>query len=366
MQLDNFYFKIENPKMNNNIISVKELTRVFNKTAAAYKYYWFISILQLNARNPEIKQIEVRTILIKMICNAWYPVNYFKLNFGFSDKLNEHIIKIQAILSIPVDISLDNLFNTLHSNTNGEVEKLINHFSQNVPYRFLSPWIKYTTNKEVIQKSKKFQNNCLYRLEKDDSLKIELNPNWKEYLTSNYQILLDYSFWGLSLYVQKLNLNTPNVSAKLAKPIQRESLLKQRKLWNVLFDKNNSFNCIYTNKPLYRDGFDMEHFIPWSFVAHNHIWNLIPSDGSINSSKGNKLPSLKKYLKPFVEIQREFIKVVYDKSPTNKFLEEYLFLSSSIPKILNLKEQKLISGFENTMEPLIQVASNSGFEFWNR
>jgi len=109
----------------------------------------------------------------------------------------------------------------------------------------------------------------------------------------------------------------------------------------------------------------MEHFIPWSFVSHNQLWNLIPSDRSINSSKNNKLPKLKNYIKPFVEIQREAIVIVYNKQPNNKLLEDYLFIDNTIPKIINLPERKLIERFQKTMEPLIQIASNSGFQFWS-
>nr|WP_238383860.1 HNH endonuclease domain-containing protein [Olivibacter domesticus] len=32
----------------------------------------------------------------------------------------------------------------------------------------------------------------------------------------------------------------------------------------------------------------MERFIPYSFVSHDQIWNLIPSNNSFNISKSNK------------------------------------------------------------------------------
>jgi len=44
---------------------------------------------------------------------------------------------------------------------------------------------------------------------------------------------------------------------------------------------------------------------------------------------------------------------------------DYLFIDNTIPKIMNLSERKLISQFQKTLEPLIQIASNSGFQFWN-
>jgi len=349
----------------NTIISIKELAQIFNNTSASYKYYWFISLLQLFIKNKNEDSILVRDILIKMICNAWYPINYFKLNFGFSDKLQINIIQIQKELDIPIDINLDRLFTLLKENNNNKINKLITHFNQQVPYRFLSPWIEFKSNRDTIKQSQSYKNNCIYSIAAADVFKIKINPSWKDYLFNNYRILLDFTLWKLTIYVQLHNLNIPNVANKLIKPIERKSLSKQRKFWNIVFDEVNSIECIYTHKLLSKNDYDMEHFIPWSFVSHNQLWNLIPSDGSINSSKNNKLPKLNNYIKPFVEIQREAIGIVYNKQPNNKLLEDYLFIDNTIPKIINLSERKLIERFQKTMEPLIQIASNSGFQFWS-
>ena len=354
------------PLPENKKVSVEKLTQIFNNTVASYKYYWFLSILQLFVRNKDNKSIEVKDILIQMICNAWYPVNYFKLSFGYSDKLHDNIIEIQKILNIPIDIPHDDLFTLLKNSGNKDVDRLITHFNLQVPYRFLSPWIPFRNNSETIKLSQEFKNNCLYKICKKDTFKIEINPNWRDYLFNSYKILLDFSYWNLITFVQSNNLNIPNIADKLVKPIQRRGLGKQRKYWEVVFDKLGSINCIYTGKTLYKDSFDVEHFIPWSFVSHNQLWNLLPSDSSINSSKSNQLPKLSTYLKPFVVIQREAIEIIYSEHPKNKLLEDYLFLDTSISKVLDLSEKELIKRFQNTLEPLIQIASNSGFKYWDR
>ncbi|MDY5576621.1 MAG: HNH endonuclease domain-containing protein [Lachnospiraceae bacterium] len=33
----------------------------------------------------------------------------------------------------------------------------------------------------------------------------------------------------------------------------------------------------------------IDHFVPWSYVAHDEMWNLNPTTKSINSSKRNNL-----------------------------------------------------------------------------
>jgi hypothetical protein len=350
----------------NNNLSISRLTQIFNITAASYKFYWFISFLQLFAKNKNVKRIDVRDILIQMICNAWYPVVFFKLSFGYSDQLQKNITKIRKKLNISQDISLDELFVLLKKNEDKTVNGLITHFNQQVPYRFLSPWIEYINNRDVIKRSQQLENNCIYSLLNDNELQIEINPLWKDYLFGNNKILLDFAFWRLTLYVQVFNPNIPNVPQKLIKPVKRESLSNQKKFWKIVFEKENKIECIYTGKSLTWNNFDMEHFIPWSFVLHNQMWNLLPADSSINSSKSNKLPSLNRYIKPFVEIQREAINIVFEKNPKNKMLEDYLFIEGTIQGLLNLSEKELVGRFKNTLEPLIQIASNSGFEQWVR
>ncbi|MCD4745028.1 MAG: HNH endonuclease, partial [Bacteroidales bacterium] len=246
-----------------------------------------------------------------------------------------------------------------------QVNMLILHFEQLVPYRFLSPWIKGTKN-EIIKRSQYFENNCLYRFNNDGVNSIEINPDWVTYLNKNNKILLDYTYWNLNLFLQVRNPNIPDVAGKLIKPISRSSLIKQRNFWNIVLNEIEAFNCIYTGKTLTVDNFDMEHFIPWSFVAHDQLWNLLPSDSSINSSKSNKLPLLDKYLESFVEAQYQAINTVYRKQPHNKLLEDYLILGTNISDIAKTPLLDFKNKYYNTLSPLVQIANNSGFEFWER
>jgi 5-methylcytosine-specific restriction endonuclease McrA len=345
-------------------ISIRELSQVFKSTAATYKFYWFLSILHFFDKENK-KRIEVKDILIQMIVFAWYPVNYFKLSFGYSDNLHTNIKKLREKLALPVDISAQELFTKLKNNEDREINQLITHFSLNVPYRFLSPWIQFNRNRETIQKSQAFQNNCIYSIS-DDTKSIEINPLWFDYLTFNTVILKDYTYWNLTQFIQAKNPNSPNISNKLIKPIERESLTKQRNFWKMVFDELGTIECIYTRNQLINKDYDMEHFIPWSFVTHNQLWNLVPADSSINLLKSNKLPKLDDYLKSYVTIQREAIRIVNNKKPSNKLLEDYLVLGPDIQTILNYSESKMIDSFRNILAPLIQIAYNSGFQYWER
>jgi len=346
----------------NQNLTINKLSAVFNKKSTAYKFYWFVSILEIYylKRNNRITFAE---IIARMVANAWYPINYFKLSFGFQDKLSESIFEIKNLLNIAIDCKKEEIQEILLHTNNKKVLNLLNNFSLNVPYRFLSPWIPYVSDRDVVEKSGLFQNNCLYKIENDKA--IVVNDLWSEYLLNNYTILLHFCYWNLSLYLQDKNPNVPDIPNKLIKEIERRPLKKQRDFWKIVFNKTPEIQCIYSGAVLTAHHFSVEHFIPFHFVSHDLLWNLLPVDGRINSSKNNKLPVLNQFIDDFSEIQQQAIKIVYQSQPNNKLLEDYLILGGNISDIIKLSKPDFKLKYYNLISPLIQIAENMGFEYWN-
>lgn len=339
----------------------KAIAQIFNNTVATYKYYWFVSILDIVVKEQR-RQISFWEIIVGMVAEAWYPIHYFRLSFGKADSLYTQIIELQNELNIPIDAKKSDIKNQIISNLNApKIKSLLRVFTLNVPYRFLSPWINYTTDNEVVMLSQSFTNNCLYAINADN---IEINPNWEQYLNDNYLVLRDFTFWNLSVFLQKRNPNVPDVPSKLVKPILRDSLLKQRHFWDAYIDLNGSIKCIYTGKELYKKNYDLDHFVPWSFVSHNLLWNLLPADASINSSKSNNLPLLDEYLRPFAKMHQQAIQIIYPRNPNNKILEDYLTLHNSIPELIRLSDVDFLNVFQKTFSPMVQIAENMGFKYW--
>jgi len=344
-----------------NKLDIRRLTQIYNNTVATYKFYWFVSILDIVVKEQK-RQISVWEIIIGMITEAWYPIHYFRLSFGKSDSLFDRIIAIQQQLNIPIDINKDELkLLLLKQLDNREFKRTIRIFKQNVPYWFLSPWIKSYEIREVMFLSQQWINNCPYAIRGE---KIEINPNWEQYLNDNYLILRDFTFWNLTVFLQKRNPNVPDVPSKLVKPILRDSLTKQRHFWNAFIDINGSIQCIYTGKTLHKKEYDLDHFVPWSFVSHNLLWNLLPADSNINSSKSNNLPQLEIYLQPFAKMHQKAIQTIYLKNPNNQLLEDYLILHNSLTELVQLSENDFLNVYHKTFSPLVQIAENMGFKYW--
>lgn len=336
-----------------NELPINLLAACFNKTSATYKYYWFISILQLIEDGKfNISKVE---LFSKMISNAWYTVNYFHVSFGKQDLIQETIKSVREIENISIDENQKSVFNKLSSSKNNITQKQLWHFNKNVPHWFLSPWFLGKNKSEIYQASKSFSEKCLYALHDEN---IEINPLWHNYLTINIRVLKDFCYWNLSLFLQSKNPNVPDIPNKLIKPPVRNNLNNQRtKFWDLVLRELGYVECIYTGERLIVGNYAVEHFIPYNFVSHDLIWNLIPSNKRFNSVKSDKLPVIDKYFDGFYSLQEKAVEIIKDKTPDNKFLQDYLTVFPDLDSSFN-KEK-----FREIIQPLITIASNNGFEF---
>ena len=347
------------------ILTTNRLGKIFSNTVATYKYFWFVSIMQIHAKSDNLR-ISVWDIVIRMVANAWYPIHYFRLSFGKSDSLFDIVMELQRLTQIPIDANAETIINELTERLNDrQIKKLLNTLTLNVPYRFLRPWIDTSDNREMILRSQKLENRCLYSLYKEEGdFYIIMNQQWNSYLHTHYNILVDFTFWNLTLFLQVRNPNVPAIPNKLIRPEVRNSLSKQHKYWDMVMEIGGPIHCIYTDKELHPQDYDLDHFIPWSFVSHDLLWNLIPSDGSINSSKSNKLPDLDFYLPKLAELQHRSIKTILNANKEPKVLEDYISLGYTAKELADMNDDRFRELYERTFNPISQIALNMGFETW--
>lgn len=348
-----------------HILTTRYLNRVFDKTVATYKYYWFLGMLDLFVKQGKTR-MNVWEIMVTMVANAWYPVNYFRLSFGKSESLYEAILALQKEYNIPINISVRDLTDLLKELIQRpDVRKRLNFLQMNVPFRFLRPWIDTSDDRQTVIRSQTFENGCLYKLEKEHgTLWVELNPVWLDYLSENYDILCAFAYWGLTGFLQVRNPNVPNIPNKLVKREERNSLLAQHRFWNTAMSYGLEVRCLYTGTLLDEHIYELDHFIPWSFVSHDLLWNLIPADSSINSSKSNRLPDLDLYLPKLAEAHQEALRINLKIGKQNKLLEDYLSMGHTPQEIVGMDREHLLDCFFQTFTPMYQIALNMGFETW--
>jgi len=347
-------------------LSTDRLARVFDNTVATYKFYWFEAILDLFITTGKTR-FDIWDIQVEMVVNSWHPVCYFHLSFGKSESLFRAIHEIQHRYDLPVLMGREDLRRWLHENRS-KVYGTIRFLQLNVPYRFLMPWIRATNDLSLVERSQKFENNCPYRIwTRDGGMRIELNPLWLDYFRDNYPILKNFIYWNLALFVQGRNPNVPNVPGKLVRVEARNSLRKQHEFWDYVMDHEaQKMHCIYTGAELSKGEYDLDHFLPWSFVSHDLLWNLLPADGSINSSKSDRLPDLGEYLPGLASAQQLALRTCLENGHQPKILEDYLSLGCTVQEIADMPKAALYDCFGRVLKPLDQIARNMGFESWIR
>ena len=197
-----------------NILTTNRLGKIFSNTVATYKFFWFVSIMQIHAKSDN-PRISVWDIVIRMVANAWYPIHYFRLSFGKSDSLFDIVMALQHITQIPIDANSQIIIEGLKSRLEDkQIKRLLNTLTLNVPYRFLRPWIDTSDDKEMLKRSQTLENGSLYALYKDGTdFYIVLNKAWNAYLHTHYNILTQ--LLPFELFSKKFCLNISELGIEI-------------------------------------------------------------------------------------------------------------------------------------------------------
>lgn len=321
--------------------------------------------MQIHAKTENLN-INVWDIVTRMVANAWYPIHYFKLSFGKSDSLYGIVNQLHKGINIPIYAGVEAVIEGIKSyNESPFVKKLLRTLILYVPYKFLSPWLGSSTDREIVRRSQMLENDCLYSIHKEGTdFYININPKWNDFLHRHYNVLMDFAYWNLTLFLQARNPNVPAIPNKLIRPEIRNSLTAQHHYWNDIIRLSGPVNCIYTGRELYINEYELDHFIPWSFVSHDLLWNLIPADGSINSSKSNRLPDLNIYLPKLASMQLHGLKTFIKSGKSPDILEDFISLGYTANELVNMSDVEFLNVFERTFTPMNQIALNMGFETW--
>ncbi|HWI60036.1 MAG TPA: HNH endonuclease domain-containing protein [Bacillota bacterium] len=346
------------------------LGQVFNDTTNSYKLVWFLALLSLLQRDQKAESLPLSDILAEMAVVAWHPVCLFRLSLGSQDKLQHVILDLQAFSHLDADEKPDGVRAFLQNSP--QAESQLQWFARYVPTRFLTPWFAETLralpdgrrDAEIRRLARASQQGPFatpYWLEKDV---LRISPSWRCFLLENAAVIRGFAEHSFALYLRTRNPNVPGIVNKLHAPIERQ-LAEARQFWSVVRSEFNAtgrasrFRDIYSNRPI-AEKFSIDHFLPWSFVVHDLVWNLTPVEPAINSAKGDTLPDLELYLPRLASLHFEAIGAA-KKRP--RLLEDYTeCFRLNASELVGLSEDGLIERFRGVMVPQAQIAVNQGFQ----
>lgn len=179
-----------------------KLDKIFEKKATTYKYFWFLAIISL-AKEKKNLTISYKDIVIRMAAMAWPVVFEHEIDFGKTDMIPKYlnaIIKLSPLTeNIPSKVV--EAYLNVYYETEG-IDRILEPLLKNVPYRFLSPWIPYTTDEEVIEESNNGDSACLYALRKDHLI---VNSEWWEYIKKYYSSICSSAERSFITYLKQKN-----------------------------------------------------------------------------------------------------------------------------------------------------------------
>ena len=163
----------------------------------------------------------------------------------------------------------------------------------------------------------KIDNQFFYNIiDADNPLErsVALNDEWKNFIMQNYAVIMGWLRFNKALFIQDRNPGVPGVMYKVAPETEEKhkSLKNARELWIATVEvTGRPLYEIYTGNELSIDEFDLDHFVPRSYVSNDELWNLTPMTKSLNSSKNNKLPE-RRFIKDFVEYNYYLYRLIFD------------------------------------------------------
>jgi len=113
-------------------VDTGRLSGCFKHTSATYKFYWMLALLSEVEQGKE--RIEKKALFARMVSEAWYTVNYFKVSFGANDHLQQAIEKLKDLESLPVDASPETVHRRLLGSKKAKTQRVLRHFDINVPH----------------------------------------------------------------------------------------------------------------------------------------------------------------------------------------------------------------------------------------
>ena len=356
-------------------IDTLHLQRLFDNMSECYKLFWFKAIVESVMVGK--KRVSFGELIDTMIADAWYMVSEYRLNLGPADTLEALVHHAFRATGLKSSEKREAIIAAVASSKDKELLKMKQVLTYNVPYRLQAPFLpnlkgdQWSGAKTDLAARINSQPGLIYRfisISGMDSL-IEVTPDWASYIKNNFEIIQGWIHYNLIAYLQRRNPSVPGIPNKIFPPQERK-LEKVKKLWKTILTVA-PVTDIYGGIELDASDISIDHFVPWSYVAHDELWNLNPTTRSINSSKSNHLPDWDIYFSRLCEIQYHAYDLMLGHEVVHrefeKCVKDHINSSDIMHKLYrpNIKRSEFYNNLEEIILPVYTAAQNMGFDRWS-
>lgn len=355
-------------------LEIAYLSHLFDKMSESYKIFWFQAIVNGVIGGQTVFTYE--KLLNEMIADAWYMVSEYRLNLGPADNLEALVHYARQTSGLKSSEKREKILEYLQSSEDKELKRKKRTLSLNVPYRLQAPFMDTVRGKEwnvserkLVEKINREKRLMYYFLEIQGlQSRIEVVSEWREYIRRNQEILKGWIQYHLIQYLQRRNPNVPGISRKLYPP-QKRNLERVNQYWRLLSEVM-PVRDIYGDEVLSAKNITIDHFVPWSYVAHDELWNLSPTTRRTNSKKSNFLPVWDVYFPRLCEWEYLSYQARWKFERVEEEFErcrkEHINSDEVWTKLYRegLTKEAFSKNLEEILLPVYQSAHNMGFVEW--
>ena len=368
-----------------NKLDIEGFSQMMKDPSYCYKFYWLEAIVILMTEG--VRYTTLNDLIDEMIANAWYSVTEFHIHLSgivmgeVRDGLERAVVKLQELSGLNSNASKLEIKEAIKL-YDTELKKVKSQLTDKVPYKALSGFfVRFGTKTDdnktrmvnIIQLFDKKYARLPYVLGTSNGLKREVifSPEWIQMLQDNSVSILGWIQYEKVRWLQRNNPDVPGLVFKLT-PLKDKMRKHEnvRKLWNSIMSENEICD-VFTDNPLNGKSYDIDHFVPWSFVMNDELWNLMPMDSNLNSSKNNKLPPWEPFFERFARNQFIMYERISSSDDMHKLYEKCykdnlhsLWANQELYIPSNTKEE-FYNILEKNMRPVYDSARRQGYQMWD-
>ena len=378
--------KLEIDAVYYNSLDIPSFALMLKDPSYCYKFYWLEAIVHLVAEG--VAETTFDEIIDEMICNAWYSVREFHVHLSglgsdgtVRDGLERAILRLSELGGLPANASTVEIRNEIKTH-NKELYQAKEQLTHMVPYRALAGFfanageiVNWDSVRRLTAYVEAFDRNHTalpYTFGTSSKLKKEIrfHPAWIRMIQDNTVSILGWIQYEKVKWLQNNNPEVPGLVYKLAPMDEKmRKLGKVRKLWEGVLE-NRPIQDVFTGQLIQEKKYDIDHFVPWSFVMNDELWNLMPMDSSLNSSKSNRLPKWDPFFRRFADNQYVMYELIQEYPGIHKLYEgcfrdnlHSIWAGQELYRPGNTRET-FESILEKNMLPVYDSARRQGYEIW--
>lgn len=382
MNMTDFISDIKQPLYHNEL-DLERFSLMLDNNSQCYKFYWLEALADLLVRDGK-KEITYFEAASEMIASAWYTISEYHLHmgsmFGSESKnaIERAVNLLQQLSGLKSNAERDKVLEAINNNRS-DLEPIIKQMTDDVPYRLLSPFVPELKGSKLWSKDKKLieyfntinQNDYLpYALKYASKLETGVlwGDPWAEMVKENYLLIREWIRAKKVKYLQDRNPSVPGIIYKLD-PEGKRDLGRVRDIWNAIMKKEDVYD-IYSDEKLNDKRYDIDHFIPWSYVTTDELWNLTPSKKAVNIAKSNHLPEWELYMGRFTDIQLQLNRNIHSDTHIHALFENCrnknlstLWASEQLYR--PCPDEEFCQLLSENMKTIYTSAKLQGYTVWN-